>query len=71
MWSFKKKKSREDELVESLTKVEKTIEWMRLNDCFPLEIVEDLRKTLTDCARLEKEYREEVEFNIGTTVNRL
>jgi hypothetical protein len=63
MWPFKKKKTREEELMEILTKVEETIEWMRLNECCPPEIVEGLKKTLTDCARLEKEYREEVEFN--------
>jgi len=63
MWPFKKKKTREQELAEVVAKVGEILKWMQKNECYPPAVVNDLKKIMEDCIRIEKENEEETDFN--------
>jgi chorismate mutase len=63
MWPFKKKKTREQELAEVIAKVGEILKWMQKNECYPPSVVNDLKKIMDECKRIQKEIEYDKDFN--------
>jgi len=49
-------------LAEVIAKVGEIVEWMQHNECYPPAVVNDLKKIMDECARIQKEIDEQTEW---------